>query len=305
MLGKIIKALNRPQVVLLHIINKINFKIIPDAIFLKLKYKLMTEKKLDLDAPKTFNEKLQWLKLHDRKPEYTLMVDKYEVRRYIANTIGEEYLIPLLGVYNSFEEIDFDLVPNQFVLKPNHTSGNIFICKDKSKIDFAGLKREVSKWLRLRYYWVHREWPYKNIKPRIICEQYMVEESGVELKDYKLMCFNGEVKCVFVCLNRYSRKGMNIDVYDANWQLMPFGRKYHSNSGRRIGKPKNFAKMIEFAERLSKNIPFLRVDFYEVKGQLYFGELTFYPGSGYEEFSPESYDHLLGSWLELPEKTAR
>ena len=142
--------------------------------------------KLNLNNPKTFNEKLQWLKLNDRKPEYKNMVDKYEVRKYIADKIGEEYLIPLLGVWDKFEDIDFEQLPNQFVLKPNHTSGNVFICKDKSKINYEKLKKEVNSWLNRKYYWVHREWPYKNIKPRIICEKYLVDESGVELKDYKL-----------------------------------------------------------------------------------------------------------------------
>lgn len=242
---------------------------------------------------------MQWLKLYDRKPEYTKLVDKYEVRKYIAKTIGEQYLIPLLGVYDSFDDIDFDKLPNQFVLKPNHTSGDIYICKDKSTIDFNELRKKVNKWLKREYYWLHREWPYKNVKPRIICEKYMVDESGKELKDYKFMCFNGEVKCLFVCLNRYSPSGLNVDFYDMDWKPMPFERHYRS-SGTIIPKPKNFHKMVRFAEKLSKDIPFVRVDFYEANDQLYFGELTFYPGSGFEEFTPESYDYLLGSWIELP-----
>lgn len=296
---RIIKGIKNPKLVLIRLLQANLFRIIPDYLYLKIKFRLKMNKKLDLNNPKTFNEKLQWLKLHDRKPEYTRYVDKYEVRSYIKETIGEEYLIPLIGVYNSFDEIDFDILPNQFVLKPNHTSGNVYICKDKSKIDYVKLKKEVNAWMKREYYWVHREWPYKNIKPKIICEDYMVDESGMELKDYKFMCFSGKVGCVFVCSNRNSKDGLNVDFYDTQWNHLPFERHY-PNSGQNINKPKNFDKMIKFAEILSLDIPFVRVDFYEANEQLYFGELTFYPGSGYEEFTPESYDNLLGGLITLP-----
>ncbi|PGY63394.1 glycosyl transferase [Bacillus thuringiensis] len=274
------------------------FRAIPDAKYLQLKYKLIMGRKLNLKNPKTFNEKLQWLKLNDRRPEYTMLVDKYEVRQYIKETIGEEYLIPLLGVYNNFDEIDFDVLPNKFVLKPNHTSGDVFICRDKSKINYRELKSEVDKWLQREYYWLHREWPYKNVKPKIVCEKYMVDESGIDLKDYKFMSFNGEVRCSFVGLNRQSETGLNIDFYDLEWEIMPFERHY-PNSGIKLEKPKNYEKMIKLSELLSREIPFVRVDFYEINGKMYFGELTFYPGSGFEEFTPESYDELLGSWIDL------
>ncbi|MBP1154404.1 MULTISPECIES: ATP-grasp fold amidoligase family protein [unclassified Paenibacillus] len=298
MVKKVLKALKNPKLVILYVLGFKIFRLIPDPVFLRIKYKLIINNRLNLDEPKTFNEKLQWLKLYDRKDRYTYLVDKYEVRKYIAKTIGEEYLIPLLGVYNSFEEIDFNALPNQFVLKPNHTSGDVYICKDKSKIDYVSLKKEVNQWLKRRYYWVHREWCYKNIKPRIICEKYMVDESGVELKDYKFLSFNGKIKCSFVCLNRNSSSGLNVDFYDVDWNPMPFERHY-PRSGTIISKPKNYEKMINFAEKLSKDIPFVRVDFYESNGQLFFGELTFYPGSGFEEFTPESYDYKLGSWINL------
>ena len=298
-LNKIDKAIKNPKLLLLFLLNSNYSMIIPDALFLKLKYKLITGKKLNLKNPKSFNEKLQWLKLHDRKPEYTRLVDKYEVRKYIAETIGAEYLIPLLGVYNSFQEIDFERLPNQFVLKPNHTSGDIFICNDKSMINYSELENTINRWLKREYYWVHREWPYKDVKPKIICEKLMVDESGKELKDYKFMCFNGRVKCSFVCLNRFSPQGLNVDFYDIDWNPMPFERHY-PRSGTILPKPKNYEKMIELAEILSQNIPFLRVDFYDINGRIYFGELTFYPGSGFEEFTPEDYDYILGSWLKLP-----
>jgi len=295
---RIRKVIMNPKLAFLYMFNYKIFRLLPDKTYLKIKYYLKMDKKLNIETPKTNNEKLQWLKLYDRKPEYTNMVDKYEVRKYIAEKIGEEYLIPLLGVWDKFEDIDFERLPNQFVLKPNHTSGNVFICKDKSKVNYEELKKEVCSWLKREYYWIHREWPYKNIKPRIICEKYLVDESETELKDYKFLCFNGEVKCSFVCLNRNST-GLNVDFYDMDWRPMPFERHY-PNSGTVTHKPKNYDKMIKFSKLLSKDIIFVRVDFYEANGRLYFGELTFFPGSGFEEFTPESYDYLLGSWIKLP-----
>ena len=299
MLKRIKKAIKNPKLILLFFLNSRIFRLLPDDLYLKIKYRLTMGRKLDLNNPETFNQKLQWLKLYDRKPEYTQMVDKYEVRKYIKEIIGEEYLIPLLGVYDSFEEIDFDNLPDEFVLKPNHTSGDVFICRDKSKIDYKKLRNEVNKWLKREYFWLHREWPYKNVKPRILCEKYLVDESGKELIDYKFMCFNSEVKCIFVCSNRNSPLGLNIDIYNVDWNLMPFGRPNSPRTGVKIPKPRNFNKMIEFAEKLAKDIPFIRVDFYEVDGHLYFGELTFYPTSGFGKFTPEYYDDILGSWLKL------
>jgi hypothetical protein len=301
LLKKIIKVIKNPGIIILYFLNYRFFRFIPDKLFLKIKYRLIIGKKLNLNNPETYNEKLQWLKLYDRKTEYTGFVDKYEVRKLIERTIGGQYLIPLLGVYDSFDEINFDELPERFVLKPTHTSGDIYICNDKSKIDYDLLKKKVNKWLKREYFWVHREWPYKNIKPRIICEKYMVDESGVELKDYKFMCFNGEVKCLFICLNRNSSTGLNVDFYDLDWKPMPFERHYPS-SHTVIPKPRNLGSMVEFSARLSKDIPFVRVDFYEAGGQLYFGELTFFPGSGFEEFTPESYDELLGSWIMLTDE---
>lgn len=272
---------------------------IPDDLYLRIQYKNFMGKELKLKDPKSFNEKLQWLKINDRNPFYTNLVDKYEVRKYIEKTIGKEYLIPLLGVYNTFDEIDFATLPDKFVLKCTHDSGGLVICKDKSTFDKESARRKINKCLRRNYYFNHREWPYKNIKPRILCEKFMVDESGTELKDYKFMCFNGDVKCSFVCLNRNSDEGLNVDFYDMEWTPMPVERHY-PRSGTTIPKPKNFDKMVNYSRRLSKNIPFIRVDFYETNGQLYFGELTLYPGSGLEAFSPESYDDLLGSWITLP-----
>lgn len=298
MMTKIIKLLKQPKIIILYILNFKIFRIIPDKTYIKIKYRLTMEKKLNLNNPLTLNEKIQWLKLYDRKEEYTKLVDKYEVRNYIKETIGEEYLIPLLGVYDRFEDIDFDKLPNSFVLKPTHTSGDIYICKNKADIDYKYLKKLVNKWLKRRYYWLHREWPYKNIKPRIICEQYMVDESGIELKDYKFFCFHGKVKCLFVGSGRMSESGVKADYYDPEWNPLPFERT-HPKSGKSFPKPKELDKMIEVAEKLASNFIFVRVDLYLVNGQVYFGELTFHPASGYGKFEPEYYDYYYGSLLNL------
>ncbi len=300
-MNKIISYIVEPKKIILYLMNKNYLSFIPDETFLKMKYKLMMGTKLDLENPKTFNEKLQWLKLHDRNPEYTKMVDKYEAKEYVANIIGKEYIIPTLGVWDKFDDIDFDALPNEFVLKPTHTSGNVFICKDKSKIDYKKLKKQVNKWLKRDYYRIHREWPYKNVKPRIIAEKYMENFNDEELKDYKLMCFNGKVKFAFTCTDRYSEDGLKVTFFDLNWHKLPFERHYPS-SNKYIEEPKNYEFMKKLAEELSQDIPFVRVDFYEINGKIYFGELTFYPGAGFEEFNPEIWDQKIGDMLELPKE---
>ena len=300
-MNKIIKYIKKPSNVLLYLMNKNFFKWIPDEKYITIKYKLEMNQKLNLKEPKTFNEKLQWLKLYDRKPEYTKMVDKYEAKKYVANIIGKKYIIPTLGVWDKFEDIEFDKLPKQFVLKPTHTSGNVFICKDKEKINYKQLRKMINKWLKRDYYLVHREWPYKNIKPKIIAEQYMVDDSGMKLKDYKFFCFNGIAQTILVCSNR-NGSFKNTNFYDINWNLQPFTREKHKNSNEQIKKPKNLDEMITVAEKLSKDIPFVRVDLYEINGKVYFGELTFYPSSGFEGFEPEEWDKKLGDMLELPTK---
>ncbi len=303
--GKLINkaktVLRNPKVIIRKFLHTKFARILPDTAFIKISYWLRLEKKIDLRDPKTFNEKLQWLKLHDRNPAYTGLVDKFAVRAYVRGKIGDEYLIPLLGVYDTFDEIDFEALPNQFVLKTTHDSGGVIVCRDKKSFEREKAKKIIHKRLRTNFFWWSREWPYKNVTPSIICETYMADESGINLKDYKFLCFNGEVKCMFVCLNRNTKTGLNVDFYDLNWTPMPFERHYPS-SGQALNKPRNFDKMIGFSKMLSKDIPFVRVDFYEAGDRLYFGELTFYPGAGLEEFSPEYYDYLLGSWIKLPLK---
>lgn len=268
-----------------------------DEEYIMRRFKALMGYEFDMDNPKTFNEKLQWLKLHDRNPLYTTLVDKYEVKKYVADIIGEEYIIQTLGVWERFEDIDFDTLPNQFVLKCTHDSGSCVIVKDKGNINKKAIKKKLNHALKENFYYTGREWPYKNVKPRIIAEKYMTD-NGNELSDYKFMCFNGKVCCSFVCSERQSESGLKVTFYDEKWDVMPFERHY-PKSNQPTAKPKNYEKMVELSEKLANNIPFVRVDFYDIMGQIYFGELTFYPGNGCEEFRPFEWDKLLGEWIEL------
>ena len=271
----------------------------PDTLYLRWIYWRIIGKRLNLKHPQTFNEKLQWLKLYDRNPLYTTLVDKYAVKKWVADKIGEQYIIPTLGVWNSFDAIDFDTLPHQFVLKCTHDSGGIVICRDKATFDKQSARKKLTKSLKTNFYDSGREWPYKNVPPRIIAEKYMSEDDGSqELKDFKLMCFNGKVKCSFVCTERFTKDGLKVTFYDTNWNVMPFERHY-PRSKTPIAKPLNYDEMVELAEKLSRDIPFVRVDFYSVKGKTYFGEMTFYPGSGFEEFTPSEWDKTLGDWVKL------
>lgn len=281
-----------------YLLNKNLFWWLKDKTYLKLEYKIRLNKKLNLESPETFNEKMQWLKINNRKKEYSDMVDKYEVKKIVGNKIGKEYVIPTLGIYDSFEEINFNELPNQFVMKCTHDSGGIVICKDKNTFDINKAKSRMKKFLKRKYYYIHREWPYKNVKPRIIIEEYIENRDTEELRDYKLMCFNGKVKYTFVCTERFSGNGLKVTFFDNNWKKMPFERHYPSST-LNIEKPRNYTKMIELAEKLSEDIPFVRIDFYETNSKIYFGEITFFPGSGLEEFNPEEWDYKLGKLIDL------
>lgn len=272
-----------------------------DKDFLKKKFKLVFGYELNLKNPQTFNEKLQWLKLYDRNPLYTIMVDKYKVKEYVASIIGKEYIIPTLGVWDNPEEIDFDKLPNQFVLKCNHNSGlGMCICKDKTKLDIKKVKKELTKGLKQDYYLTNREWPYKNVPQRIIAEQYMEDIQTKELRDYKFFCFNGIPKMLFIASDRQNpNEETKFDFYDINFNHLPFTNG-HPNSKKIIEQPKNFELMKELAIKLSQNIPHVRVDFYEINGKVYFGELTFSHWSGFTPFNPSEWDKKIGDWLVLP-----
>lgn len=273
-----------------------------DESFIKKQFKYTMGYDLDLENPKTYNEKLQWLKLFDRKPAYTIMVDKYAVKQYVAKKIGKEYLIPTLGVWDKPEDIDFDVLPDQFVLKCTHDSGGLIICKDKKKLDKSQAIKKIKSCLKRKYFYIHREWPYKNVRPRVIAEQYMEDSETGELRDYKFFCFNGEVKALFIASERQSKSTeTRFDFFDADFNHLPITNG-HPNADTPPQKPKCFEEMKRLASLLSKNIPHVRVDFYEVNGRVYFGELTFSHWSGFVPFSPKEWDYTFGSWIKLPDK---
>ncbi len=275
-------------------------RFIPDKLWIQIKYLKSMGKFCNLKNPRTYNEKLQWLKLYNRKPEYTQMVDKYEAKKYVANIIGDEYIIPTVGVWDRFEDIDFDALPNQFVLKTTHDCGGVVICKDKSRLNISQTREFIQRHLKTDYYLTNREWPYKNVVPRIFAEQYMVDESGYELKDYKFFCFNGEPKALFIATDRgVDGEETKFDFFDMDFKHLPFTNG-HPNSPRPVLKPRGFEQMKKLAAQLSKDIPHLRVDFYDINGQIYFGELTFFHWSGLVPFNPQEWDYTFGSWIKLP-----
>lgn len=273
------------------------YNFIPDKMAVKIKYRNHFLKKLDLKNPVTFNEKLQWLKLYNRRSEYTTMVDKLAVKKYVADQIGEEYIIPTIDVWDSFDEIDFEKLPNQFVLKCTHGSGDTVICKDKSLFDMAAAKRTLEESLHTDYYLISREWPYKNVPRKIIAEEYIEDVETGEARDYKFFCFGGNVKALFVATERST--DTKFDFFDTQFNHLPIING-HPNANCEIKKPDRFDEMIQISEELSKGIPHVRVDLYEINHRIYFGELTFFHYSGLVPFEPMEWDKTFGNWLVLP-----
>lgn len=304
MLSKILKGFvilfTKPKIIGIILLGKISF-LIPNKPYLQLMYWLNMGKKLDLKNPKTFNEKLQWLKLYNHNPAYTVMVDKVKAKEYVAGIIGEEHIIPTLGVWDDPDDIDFDALPNQFVLKCNHNSGTgMCICRDKSKLDIEKVKAELRKGLKENYFMRWREWPYKNVPRKILAEKFMVDESGTELKDYKIFCFNGEPRYCQVISDRNTDE--KIDFYDMHWKrlvgLVGLNDKVH-NSEYAIPCPESFEDMKLMASLLAKSIPFSRIDFYEINHQAYFGEITFFPATGFGNFNPREWNVKMGDMITL------
>ena len=274
-------------------------RLIPDKTYLNIRFKKVFGRSVNWKDPKSYSEKLQWLKVYDRKPIYTTMVDKYEAKQYVAKKIGDEYIIPTLGVWDKVSDINFDALPDQFVLKCTHDSGGLVICPDKSKLDIDEAKKKLAHSLKQNFFWSGREWPYKNVKPRIIAEKYMVDESGYELKDYKFFCFDGEPKALFIASDRQVEgEETKFDFFDMEFNHLPFTNG-HPNATHPVKRPDSFEKMKELAATLSEDIPQLRVDFYDINGQIYFGELTFFHHSGLETFDPEEWDYKFGEWIKL------
>ena len=271
-----------------------------DKFYLSVLWKMVMGYELDWKSPKTFNEKLQWLKLNDRNPLYTTLVDKYRVKQWVADKIGEQNVIPTMAVYNSVDEIDLDKLPNQFVLKCNHDSGSVVICRDKTIFDLDVAKQKLGEALKKNFYWEAREWPYKNVKRCVFAEQYMEDESG-GLTDYKVSCFNGNPYKVMVCLDRYSSEATKYYSFDKDWKLLRHNRMGKTApEGFTLPKPVNADKMFELSSVLSEGTTFVRVDFYESNGRLFFGEMTFYPEGGFDKALLRETDELYGDMIVLP-----
>ena len=284
-------------------------RLLSDELFMRIMMRAKVGYRLNLEKPKTFNEKMQWLKLYDRDPVYSQMVDKYEAKRYIARKIGNEHIVPSYGVWDSFDDIDFESLPNTFVLKTTHDCGGVVICDNKEAFNYEAAKAKLDKRLATNFFWQGREWPYKNVKPRIMAEKFLTIENNIEfftysegnipgIIDYKVMCFNGKPYCCLVCMGRNSMEGLHENFYDTEWNLMPFKRSNPQYKGK-VNKPNNFDEMLRCAEILSDGLKFLRVDFFESAEKLYIGELTFYPGSGFSRFIPIEWDYRLGDLIEL------
>lgn len=274
-----------------------------DEAFLKMIYPFYIGERLNLCNPQTFNEKIQWLKLYYFDERFTCFVDKARVKEYVEKVIGSKYVIPTIGVWNDFNDINFNLLPNRFVLKTTHGGGGdgVVICDNKSKLDFKSARKKLSRNLREDISSYFKEWPYRNVPRKIIAEELVVMPEEQELLDYKLLCFNGSVRCAFVGSNRFKEGGVRTTYYDRNWKRLPFERSNPSEIAG-IEKPKHFEEMVDIAEKLSIDIPFVRIDFYEANNQIYFGEMTFFPGSGFLAFNPKEWDKKLGDWLDLPDR---
>lgn len=300
----IVNVLKHPNMLMAAIWARVGGNV-SDETYLKWRYRFIFGKKLNLENPKSFNEKINWLKIYNRNPLYPRLVDKAEVKKYVAENIGEEYVIPTYGVWNSFDEIDFDSLPNQFVLKSTNGGGGsgVVICRDKKKLDMKNTKQRLETSMHTNWKY-EREWVYRDLKPRIIAEKYMEEECGTELKDYKFFCFNGEPHFCQVIRNRSSEE--TIDFYDLDWQLMPFnGLLKFKHSNTPTERPDNIEEMRKICRELSKDMPFVRVDLYYINQRSYFGELTFYPAGGIGTFSPAEYNEKIGELISLDGLTSK
>lgn len=280
---------------------KLLYHTMPDKLMLSIKYRHCFHKKLNWDSPKSFSEKIQWLKIYGRTPINVVMSDKYAVKAYVKEQIGEQYIIPLLGVWDKPEDIDFSKLPEKFVIKCNHNSGlGMYICRDKSKLDEQAVRKELRKGLRQNYYINSREYAYKDIPRKIIAEEYMEDNETKELRDYKFFCFDGEPKALFIASGRLQgEESVTFDFFDMDYNHLPFTNG-HPNAKNTPKKPRCFEEMKQLATKLSKGMPHVRVDFYEVNGRVYFGEFTFSHWGGMMPFEPEEWDYTFGSWLKLP-----
>lgn len=295
---KLQEALLHPTRVLYAYGIRGGFRFLKDETYLKLLYRCNIGRRLNLENPQTYTEKLQWLKLHNRKPEYTAMVDKYEAKQYVANIIGEKYIVPTLGVWEHFEDIDFDALPDQFVLKCTHDSGGLVICREKAKLDIAAARKKINKSLKRNYYWCGREWPYKNVKPRIIAEPFLGKD-GRTPDDYKVYMFGEEIDSIMVCKDRDAADGPSFYFYDPSWNRLYYQHPELEKDDQ-CPPPQNLEEMLKIAKILGFELAHIRVDFYDIDGRIYFGELTFFDRSGFDTDITPDTDRMLGQKVKLP-----
>ena len=299
-ISKVLGSFKKPENALMYLSRNGFMRWMPDEVYIKLLYRLKMKKSLNLNNPTTFTEKIQWLKLYDHNPKYTVMVDKVAAKDYVAKIIGQEYVVPTFGKWDNVDDINFDSLPNSFVLKVNHDSGGVVICKDKKEFDIKAAKKKLKKCLKNNGYWYGREWPYKNIIPCIFAEEYLEDSSTKGLWDYKFYCFGGLVKCYRVDFDRFIDHHTN--YFTSNGEMMQMGDvSSPPDFNKEIPVPKNLEKLKELAEKLACTQPFLRTDFYDVDDKIYFGEMTFYPDSGFGKFIYDGNDEMLGSWLRIPD----
>ena len=307
MLPKILKrkfktVVNNPKALLIKLLYRVS-PLLPDALYLKLLFPLHTGYKLNLENPKTYNEKLQWLKINYRKPMMTTMVDKYEAKNYARDIIGDEYIVKTLGVWDDFEQIDFDLLPSRFVLKTTHDQGGVVIVHDKNNFNKEEARKKLTKHLKFKHFYLTREWPYKNVNPRIMAEEYLENTEVGDLWDYKFYCFHGEPKIMYISHGRQSDI-CYLDFFDMDFNKLDISRRGFQQSFFTLEKPKNWALMKSLAAQLSADLPHVRVDFYEANSRVYLGELTFFQGGGMMPFHPEKWDYKFGEMLDI-EKVKR
>ena len=274
---------------------------IPDILMIKIQYIISTNRTLNLKNPARFTEKIQWYKLYYREPLLTKCSDKFNVRDFVSKKGLSEILIPLYGVFNDFNDINFEDFPESFVLKTTNGSHTNLICTNKSDLNLDVVKKEVNSWLSSWSSKMGREWGYYNIKPKLICEKLLEKDDNNDLIDYKFFCFNGVPYCMYAVVDRYTGKGLKLGIFHTDFKLLPYKRSDIKGLKEKISKPENFDRMLEISKILSSDFPFVRVDLYNIKGVIYFGELTFYDGSGYKGFAPDTFDFILGDQFDLPQ----
>lgn len=296
---KLKTAVSQPKWIFIRMLIKVS-PLLRDDVYLKMLFPLRAGYKLNLCNPTTFNEKLQWLKINYRRPIMTQMADKYEAKKYTERLIGQEYVVKTYGVWDTFDQIDISKLPDKFVLKTTHDSGGVVICKAKNNFNFNHAKKKLTKHLKTKNYFITREWPYRNIKPRIMAEEFIEDVTKGDLWDYKFFCFDGEVKAMFIATERLLGKEVKFDFFDKHFNSLNIVQQ-HPNSSKKISKPDCFDEMVVLAERLSKGFPHLRIDFYNIGSQVFFGEYTFYHHGGIVPFHPKTWDYTFGEWINLKE----